>query len=317
MNGSRQYGPGEYRPQFGGFSFFPPVIKNIIIVTVVAYIVQQFALYSGFTIGDLELREWFVKNFYLWPFNNPNPMQFADFQIWQVVSYMFLHGGLWHIGLNMLMLWMFGMEVENTWGSRNFLIFYFVCGISAALANLFVAPLFSSPGATIGASGGVYGVLVAFAMLFPNRYVYVYFLVPVKAKYLITFFIMLEVYNGMGGGAGDGIAHLAHLGGAVVGAIWVLLDRKGMIDRAIGTIQTRSAKKFVQSQRKKSSAQEANFYEMPQSKPDKPNGGPSREYQTTIDAILDKIGKDGYSALTEDEKRMLLDASRRIQPDDE
>jgi len=315
MNGFRQYSPGEYRPQFGGFSFFPPVVKNLLIANFAAFILQMIAEGGGFTIGGTPIYAWFAKTFYLWPISDADPRIAGNFQIWQVVTYMFLHGGFSHILFNMLALWMFGMEVENTWGSRNFLIFYFACGIAAALANLFIAPLFAPVGPTIGASGGVYGVLVAFAMLYPNRYVFISFLFPVKAKYLVTFYVMLEMYNGVMG-SGEGVAHMAHLGGAVVGFVWVLMDKRGMIDRVIGTIQTRSAKRFIQYQQSKTPARDAQFYEMPRrDEPAKPDA--NADYQKTIDEILDKISRHGYSALTEDEKRMLLDASRRIQPGDE
>lgn len=306
MSAYRSYGPGEYRPQFGGFSFFPPVIKNLIILNVAIYILQLITQETGFMVGAVSLGQWFAETFYLWPVTSSN------FQIWQIISYMFLHGSFTHILFNMLMLWMFGMEVENTWGSRNFLIFYFTCGIAAAFANLFIAPIFAPAGPTIGASGGVYGVLVAFAMMFPNRYIYIYFLLPVKAKYLITVLVAFELYNGITSSI-DGIAHMAHLGGAFVAAIWVLLDRKGVIDRTIGNIQMKSAQKFVQYQRGKEGAQDAKFYEMPRKDDDAPEVGRS-SYQKTIDEILDKISTSGYSALTEDEKRMLLDASRRIEP---
>jgi hypothetical protein len=231
------------------------------------------------------------------------------------VTYLFLHGNFMHLFMNMLMLWMFGMEVENTWGSKKFLAFYFACGIAAGISNLLVAPIFTDPAPTIGASGAIYAVLVAFAMLFPDRYVYFYFFIPVKAKYLMIFLIALEVFYGVTGST-DGIAHMAHLGGAVLGGIWVFLDSRGKIDHLLGRILTRSSRRET-SIRSPRGVQEAQFYEMPQTPQPRRSSGDADfdRNQKVIDEILDKISKSGYAGLTEEEKRILLDASKNIHPD--
>ncbi|HOJ02473.1 MAG TPA: rhomboid family intramembrane serine protease [Bacteroidota bacterium] len=304
MNPGRSYRTDEYRPQFGGFSFFPPVVKYLLITNVAMFIVQWMVMESGLTFQGVEIGYWFATLFYLYPIGE-------GFQIWQLVTYMFLHGGLGHIFMNMLMLWMFGMEVENLWGSKKFLIFYFVSGIAAGLANLFIAPIFTSTGPTVGASGGVYGVLVAFAMMFPNRYIFLYFFVPVRAKYLITFFIVLELFNGVLG-TQEGIAHMAHLGGALVGALWVLLDSRGVIDRLLRKVDSRTARGEMFTDRSKT--REATFYDISSSAPKPPLDERSAS-QKVIDEILDKISVSGYGSLTEEEKRILLEASRRIHPD--
>jgi membrane associated rhomboid family serine protease len=296
----------EYRPQFGGFTFFPPVIKYVIIANVIVYMLQQL-LTGGFTMNGEPLSYWFKTTFYLMPIDE-------GFMPWQLVSYMFLHGGFWHIFMNMLMLWMFGVEVEYTWGTRKFLVFYFVCGISAGLANLFVAPLFAEAAPTIGASGSVYGVLMAFGMMFPNRLIYIYFMIPVKAKYMIAFLFALEFMSGFfGGEAGSGVAHFAHLGGAVVAIIWVLFEQRGKLDGLLGMkrrkVQTSKpmyqwgSPPVSQADFKDSVSQQANETRV---------SGDDEEYQRVIDQILDKISKSGYSGLTETEKQMLLDASRKM-----
>ena len=150
-------------------------------------------------------------------------------------------------------------------------------------------------------------------MLFPNRHVYIYFLLPVKAKYLITFFILLELYNGVTASS-SGIAHVAHLGGAVVGAIWIMLDARGLIDRWIGKLDSR-----LSSRKSRSSSigttREAMFYDIKSAqKPEKPETEFDAS-QKMIDDILDKISVSGYAGLTEEEKLLLLDASSRIHPD--
>ena len=315
MSAYRTYDPGEYRLQLGGFNYFPPVIKWIIIANVAVFILQTVAD-AGFSFAGIPLREVLLKYFYLWPFPNPAPGRFADFQVWQLVSYMFMHNGVWHIFFNMLLLWMFGIEVESTLGSKNFAFFYFTAGIVAGLANLFIAPMFSAPGPTLGASGGVYGVLVAFAILNPNRYVYIWFLVPVKAKYLITVLIVMELFNGVSAHGGN-IAHIAHLGGAVVGAIWILLDRRGVIDKFLNGLKSPTKSTYT-STSTSSGARDAQFYEIPRpKKKEEESSSGDGGYQGTIDEILDKISKHGYGTLTEREKRILLDASKRISPDDE
>lgn len=300
----------SFRPQFGGFSFFPPVIKNLLIINVAIFLIQLM-LEGGFlTFGGQPLYIWFGETFYLWPLGSGN------FMPWQLVSYMFLHGGFSHVFFNMIMLWMFGVELENTWGSRKFLIMYFAAGIVAGLANLLIAPLFTGTGPTIGASGGVYGVLAAFAMVFPDRYIYFYFFIPMRAKFLISGLIILEVvYSVLG--TQEGIAHVAHLGGAVVGGLWVLFDRQGRIDRWISRRKstTSVSDNWNRSQQDKSQ-QDAKFYEFTPSRQDRVTGDKDYdEAQKRIDEILDKISVSGYTALSEEEKHILLDASRRIHPD--
>ncbi|MBL0175541.1 MAG: rhomboid family intramembrane serine protease [Ignavibacteria bacterium] len=304
-----KYSPGEYRPSFGGFSFFPPVIRNLILINGAAFLLQQIFDSGLLLVGGTPLTIVFRDLFYLQPIGQ-------GFWPWQLVTYMFLHGNFMHVFMNMLMLWMFGMEVENTWGSKKFLIFYFSCGIAAGLSNLLIAPLFTDPAATLGASGGVYGVLVAFAMLFPNRYVYIYFLLPVKAKYLITFLIALEVFYGTTG-LTDGIAHMAHLGGAVLGGIWVLLDQRGKIDSMLGRLFARRSRRVASGDPvRESRVREAQFFDLKPEAPRKSSGHPDFDRnQKIIDDILDKISKEGYSGLTEEEKRILLDASKKIHPD--
>ena len=132
--------------------------------------------------------------------------------VWQPLTYMFVHGGFFHLLFNMFVLWMFGGEIERRWGSAEFLRYYVLCGLGAAALS-FVGFYHST---VIGASGAVFGILIAFAMLFPDRYIFLWFLIPIKAKYLIGALAAIEILTGISGG-GDGVAHLAHIGGKVVG----------------------------------------------------------------------------------------------------
>jgi membrane associated rhomboid family serine protease len=145
---------------------------------------------------------------------------------WQPVTYMFLHGGLFHILFNMLALWMFGVELERMWGSRFFLKFYFVAGVGAALTTLllsftplaFANQLYYS--LTIGASGAVYGVLLAYARYFPHRPIMLYFVFPIPAKYFVMIIGAISLLSSMSG-PGGGIAHTTHLGGLVAAYLYL------------------------------------------------------------------------------------------------
>jgi len=134
-----------------------------------------------------------------------------------LVSYAFLHGGFGHLFFNMFALWMFGVQVENRWGSQRFGVFYFFCVVGAALTHLLFV---SAPVPTVGASGGVFGILLAFGMMFPNQPIYLYFMVPIKAKYLVIGFGLLELWSGVSG-TSAGVANFAHLGGMVFGFLLI------------------------------------------------------------------------------------------------
>jgi membrane associated rhomboid family serine protease len=139
--------------------------------------------------------------------------------LWQLFTYMFLHGSFFHILFNLLALWMFGGELENYWGSKKFLFYFFFCGIGAGICTVVLTPYQFIP--VIGASGAIYGILLAFGWLFPNRLIYVYFLFPIPAKYFVIIFGLIEFFSSIGG-AGGGVAHLTHLGGLLFGILYML-----------------------------------------------------------------------------------------------
>jgi membrane associated rhomboid family serine protease len=302
-----------YRPSgFGGFSLFPPVIKNLIIINVIVFLMQF--LGEQVVVGNASvaylLNKWFALNPLAGVDNYNIPYHF---QIWQLVTYQFMHGGFTHILFNMLALWMFGMEIENMWGSKKFLTFYLVCGVVAGIAQLVFPVLFNEALApTIGASGAVFGVLVAFGMLLPDRYIYIYFLIPVKAKYFVIFYIVIEFFSLPSGGD---VAHLAHLGGALAGFIFVLFNRKpSYSSNAFYGSNSGSGSKLFDSLKnasnvfkKKDDAEDANYYEI---NGDKNDPGISQE---EIDKILDKISQSGYQNLSEREKKVLFEASKRMK----
>jgi membrane associated rhomboid family serine protease len=238
----------NYRPQ--GFTLLPPVIKNLLII--------NFLMYLGTTVFSgmgLNLVKWLALYFPASP----------NFMPHQLVTHMFMHGGFGHVFFNMFALWIFGTALENLWGSKRFLIFYIVTGLGASLVHMGVNAfqyydaidhltpemmesveqkgysymmqgkvftnsymalyneMLNVP--TLGASGAVFGILLAFGMTFPNQYIYVYFLLPIKAKWFVIIYGALELYNGIMY-TNDGIAHFAHLGGMLFGFFLIRYWRK-------------------------------------------------------------------------------------------
>ncbi|HEX6215650.1 MAG TPA: rhomboid family intramembrane serine protease [Vicinamibacterales bacterium] len=162
---------------------------------------------------------------------------FEDFAVWQPATYMFLHStrGLGHILFNMLALWMFGTELERTWGTRFFTKYYFITGIGAAatslLLSLFIADIYHST--TVGASGAIYGLLIAYAMYFPHRTIY-YIIFPIPARVFVAIMGLIAFWSSVSG-SGGGVAHTAHLGGLVVGYLYL----KGLRSRPLDELKYR------------------------------------------------------------------------------
>jgi membrane associated rhomboid family serine protease len=151
--------------------------------------------------------------FALWPLG-------TNFLPWQVVTYSFLHGSFEHLFFNMLGLWMFGSELERIWGEKRFVQFYAASVLAAALAQLVVTAVMGSVYPTVGASGGLFGLLFAFAVMFPNRVILLFFVIPMKARYLVALYGLLELYQGVYV-MNSGVAHFAHLGGMVGGLLMI------------------------------------------------------------------------------------------------
>jgi membrane associated rhomboid family serine protease len=194
------------------YSFGPgpwtPVIKGLIIANVVMYVVSRLVPTIALNLGLV-------------------PEQvITQLRVWQLFTYMFLHGGVFHILFNMLGLWMFGVELERMWGSRYFAKFYAVCGVGAGItqvvASFLPVPLFEQfyYAQTIGASGAIFGVLLAYGLYFPNRPILMYFIFPVPAKYFVAIMGGISLLSAIEGGGG-GVAHVAHLGGLLAGYLYL------------------------------------------------------------------------------------------------
>ncbi len=192
----------------------PPAALILLGLTVAAYFLQA----ANFNEA--------VIRFALWPLAAAESAEFArfgvSFQPWQLISYGFLHGGIAHLFFNMFALYMFGLPIERAWGTRRFLIFYFVCMIGAGLVQLTVAAVTGEVYPTIGASGAVFGLLLAFGVMYPNHTILLLIPpIPLKAKWFVLVYGALTLFFGMTGMM-PGIAHFAHLGGMLFGLVLIL-----------------------------------------------------------------------------------------------
>ncbi|MBO6792433.1 MAG: rhomboid family intramembrane serine protease [Balneolaceae bacterium] len=190
------------------FSLFPQGVKNLIFANGIIFLITK----SMFTGGWTALGATFAPFLALWPLGS------GLFYPWQVVSYMFLHADLSHIFFNLFALWIFGQAIENLWGTKRFYVYYFLTGIGAALIHMFIG---GAESYTIGASGAVFGLLLAFGMMFPNQYIILLIPpIPIKAKYFVAIYGIVELFSGLSR-VDSGVAHFAHLGGLVVGFILI------------------------------------------------------------------------------------------------
>ena len=193
----------------GGFmSNVPKAVKHIILISVLMLVLTY--------LNDPLMSKWFALN----------PITFL-WKPWQLVTYMFMHGGLGHLFFNMYTLFIFGSVLENVWGTKKFLTFYFVTGIGAALVNIGVQYLTGSFALTVGASGAIYGILMGYAMLYPDsRLTLLFPPVSMKAKWFVLIFAGIELLLGISNNPADNVAHFAHLGGLIFAFLLIMFWKK-------------------------------------------------------------------------------------------
>ncbi len=239
------------------------IVPTLIFINIVVFIIQN--IFSDFFIYYFSLIPLFVtKKFFLWQF----------------FTHMFLHGNFFHLFFNMFSLFIFGINLESVWGSKKFLSYYIVSGLGGGILHYIINPY--SPIPSIGASGAIYGVLLAYGLTFPESILYINFFIPVKAKYAVLIFGVMELVFGITGTA-SGIAHFAHLGGLLSGLLYLKLEK--FISKNISGIKKMRVYK--------------NFEDMENDR--------KRE---RLNELLDKISLSGYNSLTEMEKFELDDLSR-------
>ena len=253
--------PHFLRPHFSG------AVKGLIFANIVVFFIQL--LFPKITVL----------------FGLTPVMVIKKYFFWQLFTYMFLHGGFFHLFFNMFVLWMFGSELEAVWGRNEFLRYYFITGVGAGIVYVLVKHNSLIP--TIGASGAVYGLLLAFGSIFPNRYVYLYFFLPIKSKYLVLVFGGIEFIAALSGSR-DNVAHFAHLGGLLVGFLYLkFLKGKGRFFRRI---------LFVD---KKGENVDAEVDDT--------------EFEDRLNDVLRKLSKVGLDGLSPYEKRILDEARKRYR----
>jgi membrane associated rhomboid family serine protease len=272
-----------------------PVVKKLMIVNGIIFLCQQ--VIGIFYPGYIE---------HLFGLNHVGFIQ--EFKLWQILTYMFLHGGWFHIIFNLLGLWMFAGELEQNWGGALFLRYYLITGIGAgffiALMNYIIYAQNGINPVTIGASGAIYGILLAYGVTWPNRKVLLYFVVPIKIKYLVILFGLIE-FLGMlstASGVGGNVSHIGHLGGLITGLLYFFLrirrSTKGQseektssnnyISRILKKIRIKRKKKVIDAR---------------------------IQSKKIIDELLEKIARQGMSSLTTQEKKDLEWARKHYYPD--
>ena len=314
------------------FNNIPTVTKNLLIINVLVFIAVWVLGAQGQYIQNLGSLHFFMA---------------PDFHLYQFVTYQFLHGGLDHVFWNMFALWMFGVVMERVWGPNKFLFYYISCGVGAGLCQELVQyvefatgplaelgmndviPVTTNSGTiqmtvgnylntwgTIGASGAVYAILLAFGMTFPNeRIILLIPPIPIKAKWFVMGYAAIELFLAMSQ-TGDGVAHVAHLGGMLFGFFMIRYWNKHPNDRfnrnnGMGFFENMK-RNFEQRQAQKQQQKKANMKAEPggRAESDMEYNARKKQNQEVIDRILDKIRKSGYDSLTKEEKQTLFEASR-------
>jgi len=288
----------------------PAVTKNLLIINVLMFAGKYVAELYGVNLEALLGLHFFLSD---------------GFHLFQFVTYMFMHAGLEHLFFNMFAVWMFGRIIETTMGAQRFLIYYLTCGIGAGICQELVqlaAYFYGAQGLalTVGASGAVYGILLAFGMMYPNESILIFPLpIPIKAKYFVIGYAVIELMSALGR-ANDGVAHFAHLGGMLFGLMLILYWRNG------GGRKNRNGGGFYE-RRYDGESKGWNirkwFSSLLKKKPHitMSNGGKynqdmayrqrKKEEEAELDRILDKVRKNGYNGLTEEEKKRLFDFSQK------
>lgn len=271
-----RYGSGGYG--FGGYDL-SPWVRRLLIINVAMFVVTLF-----------------VPMLVAWLAFQPSAVFVRP---WGVLTYMFVHGGFWHIFFNMLGLFFFGPPIEERWGSKEFIKFYLICGLGGAAASFIFA--FNSP--VVGASAAVYGVMLAFAMMWPDVPIYLWGIFPVKAKWLVAFLGISSFLSAFWGG-GDGIAHFAHLGGLAAGFIYIRFNDQ------IGMMNPLTRVKKMVARRKFKVVRGGSVLKTDERRPLRRD---EDRMMDEVDRVLDKISTRGMASLTPEERQLLDEVSRRYR----
>ncbi|MBC8312150.1 MAG: rhomboid family intramembrane serine protease [Candidatus Marinimicrobia bacterium] len=267
-----QYTSPGFRNRFGGgTSSIPDGVKLLLILNIIVFLLVE--------ISDMQF-ELFYSNFGLVP-----AKVWSSFMIWQPITYLFLHGGFIHLLFNMFVLWMFGKDLENQWGFIPFLKYYFACGIGAGVITSFFG--WGSYTPVIGASGAIYGLLLAYGLTYPNRLVYLYGIFPIKVKFMVIGMGVIAFFASMTS-ENSTVSHITHIAGMVMGLMYLQSKinfkhiKLWLINRKINSLNIKI------TQREDSDI----------------------KLRKRVDKILEKLNTDGWDGLTKDEQKMLHKASK-------
>jgi len=263
-----QSDPGQfsYKP-----ALFTDAIKILVSVNFGIFLLQTIARTEGM----------FFPLFGLVP-----KLVWSEFMLWQPFTYLFFHGSIWHVLINMFVLWMFGSELERLWGKKHFLKFYFVTGVGAGLVTMIIGLNSMTP--IVGASGAVYGVLLAYGLTYPNRTVYLYGIIPIKSLWFVIGIGVIAFMSSFDNVSQ--ISHLTHLSGMVIG--YLMLKRPVRFNDLWFTIRKRTLEYKIKHEEKKVTQHQ--------------------EIEREIDSILDKINREGFDSLTSEEHDRLYKGSQSL-----
>ena len=268
-----QYTSSGFRQSFNRPTItIPSGVKFLLIVNIIVFILIELS-------GQKSL---LFRTFGLVP-----SLVWSKFKIWQLFTYLFIHGGIFHIFFNMFVLWMFGKDLESQWGKMEFLLFYFVCGIGAGLITVLSSVTSTVP--IVGASGARYGLLLAYGFTYPNQMVYLYGLFPLKVKYMVLGLGVIAFFASLSASQSN-ISHITHLSGMIIGLIVMYFN-----------LSWSSIKIWFFQFRLK------NITQQYKGKNDK-----EKQMKQKVDEILDKLNNTGWESLTEQEEKYLNQASKKL-----
>ena len=299
----------------------PTITKNLLIINILAFLAYYVLQFRGIYLNDIFGLHFFMA---------------SQFHIYQLFTYMFMHGGWDHIFFNMFALWMFGCVMERVWGPRKFLFYYILCGVGAGIiqeisqyVNYSIEGLASyeavvtsggvkvsmdaylNAWTTVGASGAIYGILLAFGMTFPEERIFIFPLpIPIKAKWFVMAYVAIELFSAMGTSS-DNVAHFAHLGGMLFGFLLIKYWEKHPESELYGRSR---GKQFFDRWRTNWESRKGKRFGNDEDitrKTDWDYNADKKAKEEKIDQILDKIRKNGYASLTEEEKRFLFESSNK------
>ena len=261
-----QSNPGEfsYKP-----SLFPDAIKILVSLNFGIFVLQ--------TISGTE-------NLLFQLFGLVPKLVWSQQMIWQPFTYLFFHGGVWHVLMNMFVLWMFGSELERLWGKNHFLKYYFLTGVGSGIVTMLFG--LNSTVAVVGASGAVYGVLLAYGLTYPNRTIYLYGIIPIKSIWFVIGIGIIAFFSSFDDGSQ--ISHLTHLSGMAIG--YFMLKRSNRWKDLWFRIRKKTVEFQIQQEERKTSKRQ--------------------RIERDLNQILDKIHRDGLENLTSEEQERLYDSSR-------